>query len=86
MTADEVLKQMQNSIYMQSNEQVYCAINPETRTIEIPDDTVSTNTNCCSKIPLSTSESSFTLIHLVNLIPKSSDSSIGPIVGVSPTV
>lgn len=38
MTADEVLKQMQNSIYMQSNEQVYCAINPETRTIEIPDE------------------------------------------------
>lgn len=38
MTADEVLKQMQNSIYKQSNEQVYCAINPETRTIEIPDE------------------------------------------------
>lgn len=38
MTADEVLKQMKNSIYMQSNEQVYCAINPETRTIEIPDE------------------------------------------------
>ena len=36
MTADEVLKQMQNSIAAQSGEQTYCVIDPDTRQIFVP--------------------------------------------------
>lgn len=36
MTADEVLQQMQNSISLQSDGQIYCIIDPDTRQISIP--------------------------------------------------